>query len=233
MVHKKIIAHRGASHDRRENTFESFDLAIHYGVDAIELDVQQTLDQQLVVYHDKKLPTTNETLISDVQYRVAKEILSTENVQLPLLSEVIEHFQGKTFFDIELKEGVNPFHAVTITTSYLATNEFQLKSFNVTQLEKIREITKCINTALILDYRWYPQIRLFKDIKKCNPNQIHLHWKEMIKYFNLLKWVKLPIWVWTIDSPEALCQFLIDSRVEGIITNEPLRALNFRDLFSF
>ena len=35
-----IIAHRGYSSDRPENTFSSFDLAIEKGFENIELDIQ-------------------------------------------------------------------------------------------------------------------------------------------------------------------------------------------------
>ena len=48
-----VWAHRGASGYAPENTIESFRLAIEQGADGIELDVQLTKDDVLVVIHDE------------------------------------------------------------------------------------------------------------------------------------------------------------------------------------
>lgn len=51
----RIIAHRGASAYAPENTMAAFQLAIDMGVKEIELDVQLTLDQEVVICHDVTL----------------------------------------------------------------------------------------------------------------------------------------------------------------------------------
>lgn len=50
-----VIAHRGASGHAPENTMASFLRALAMGAPAIELDVHQTLDHELVVAHDDDL----------------------------------------------------------------------------------------------------------------------------------------------------------------------------------
>lgn len=47
-----IIAHRGASRERPENTLAAFARAVELGADGIELDVHRTSDGVLVVHHD-------------------------------------------------------------------------------------------------------------------------------------------------------------------------------------
>ena len=47
-----VIAHRGASGHAPENTLAAFRLALEMGAKAIEFDVHQTLDHELVVAHD-------------------------------------------------------------------------------------------------------------------------------------------------------------------------------------
>jgi glycerophosphoryl diester phosphodiesterase len=47
-----VIAHRGASWERPENTLEAFERAIEVGADFIELDVHAAADGTLVVTHD-------------------------------------------------------------------------------------------------------------------------------------------------------------------------------------
>jgi glycerophosphoryl diester phosphodiesterase len=48
-------AHRGAAELAPENTLEAYEYAIAYGVDLIEVDVQQTLDGRFVSFHDPEV----------------------------------------------------------------------------------------------------------------------------------------------------------------------------------
>lgn len=55
-----VIAHRGASAYRPENTLEAFELGIQQGADGIEFDLVATKDQELVIRHESTLSgTTN------------------------------------------------------------------------------------------------------------------------------------------------------------------------------
>ena len=60
MVHPLIIAHRGFSAERPENTISSFDHAIENGFDLLELDVHLSADGVLVVMHDEKVDRTTD-----------------------------------------------------------------------------------------------------------------------------------------------------------------------------
>ena len=48
-------AHRGASAYAPENTMTSFRKALQLGANGIELDLQQTKDGKIVVFHDNKI----------------------------------------------------------------------------------------------------------------------------------------------------------------------------------
>lgn len=54
----RVIAHRGASGTRPENTLASFREAVALGADMIELDVQLCRDGEVVVLHDDTLDRT-------------------------------------------------------------------------------------------------------------------------------------------------------------------------------
>ncbi|MDQ8154634.1 MAG: glycerophosphodiester phosphodiesterase [Gemmatimonadota bacterium] len=51
----EIIAHRGASRERLENTLAAFERALELGADGVELDVHCTADGTVVVHHDPVL----------------------------------------------------------------------------------------------------------------------------------------------------------------------------------
>ena len=60
------VAHRGASSYAPENTFASYDKALAMSVNHVELDVQLTRDDHIVVIHDDTVDRT-----TDGQGRVA------------------------------------------------------------------------------------------------------------------------------------------------------------------
>lgn len=55
----EIIAHRGASRERLENTIPAFQRAIDLGADGVELDVHVTRDGTVVVHHDPVIRGTS------------------------------------------------------------------------------------------------------------------------------------------------------------------------------
>ena len=55
-----VWAHRGASGYAPENTLEAFKKAVEMGADGVELDVQLTKDDQMVVIHDELIDRTSD-----------------------------------------------------------------------------------------------------------------------------------------------------------------------------
>jgi glycerophosphoryl diester phosphodiesterase len=53
-----VIAHRGASAYRPENTLEAFELGINQGADGIEFDLVTSKDQLLIIRHENTLSET-------------------------------------------------------------------------------------------------------------------------------------------------------------------------------
>ena len=68
-----IIAHRGASKEAFENSFESFQLAIEQKADMIELDTHLTNDGYFIVHHDADIKYKNKSyVISKTRVETAK-----------------------------------------------------------------------------------------------------------------------------------------------------------------
>ena len=108
----KVIAHRGASSLAPENTLCAFVKAVALGCKAIELDVHETEDQQLVVHHDYRLgyPDNGEGLIRITPYSDIKELDAGSwfspqhiNERIPLLEDVFAKFGTTIDYEIELK----------------------------------------------------------------------------------------------------------------------------------
>lgn len=109
-----IIAHRGASGFAPENTLAAFRLALEMGAKAIEFDVHQASDGELVVIHDEDLARVGGRRVR-VRDLAAKELglvdvgswfgprFSGERV--PRLSELFDLAQGRAELHLELKKG--------------------------------------------------------------------------------------------------------------------------------
>ena len=109
----KIIAHRGLSGFYPENTMLAFKKCLNLNIYGIELDVQKTKDNQLVVIHDEKVDRTfNGTgYIKDMTLNELKSLNSNfrdyennKDCKIPTLKEVLTLFKPTDFIiNIELK----------------------------------------------------------------------------------------------------------------------------------
>jgi glycerophosphoryl diester phosphodiesterase len=59
MTNTLIYAHRGANREAAENTHMAFELALNHAVDGIETDIQLSLDEVAVLWHDDDLCKLN------------------------------------------------------------------------------------------------------------------------------------------------------------------------------
>lgn len=115
----RLYGHRGAAAERPENTIGSFARAIELGADALEMDVHQTADGQVVVSHDpsgKRTAGVNrlirESTLTEVQsWDVGRGFVDDEGnrpfsdrgYRIPKLAEVLERFP-KTTLNVDIKQ---------------------------------------------------------------------------------------------------------------------------------
>ena len=127
-----IAAHRGAAELAPENTLDAYKYAIAYGVDMIEIDVQQTLDGRYVSFHDSTVDAkTNGTgNIALMTYDEVRALNPADNdkwrgteydpAEIPSLEEILSLARDTgtgIYFDI--KESVtNPVGVVDMATDF-------------------------------------------------------------------------------------------------------------------
>src|SRR5690349_20515331 len=101
-----IIAHRGDSAARPENTLSAFKQGLSVGADLIEMDVQLTKDGQVVVLHDVTVNRTTdgsgsvrEMTLAEVKKLDAgfptKFGAQYKGERVPTLGEALEVLRGK------------------------------------------------------------------------------------------------------------------------------------------
>ncbi len=110
---QQIVAHRGASSDRPENTVAALRQAIKLKATAVEIDVRTSKDGELFLMHDAKVDrTTNgKGLASEMTMRQLKALDAGSRFKeeyrgerIPTLSEALEVCRGKIDVLLDLKE---------------------------------------------------------------------------------------------------------------------------------
>ncbi|UCD63917.1 MAG: glycerophosphodiester phosphodiesterase [Candidatus Zixiibacteriota bacterium] len=222
-----IIAHRGASKAKRENTLEAFEAAIEMGADAIEFDVRRTRDGVYVVHHDPAV-ASSDTLIADSNYIDIDNLARKQGFHIPTLEEALSACQGRIGLNIELKEEGYEGDVVPFIRERVEAASAVITSFNDNSVKQTASAWPEVRTGLILGVDSPASVRtriseLFPEnrLRRCGADFVAAH-HRLIRFGFLKRMLSAgyPVWVWTVDDP-ARTRALIRQGASGIITNVP------------
>ncbi|MBD7938134.1 glycerophosphodiester phosphodiesterase [Cytobacillus sp. Sa5YUA1] len=208
------IAHRGAAGICPENTMIAFERALQLGADMIELDIQLTKDQQIVVIHDATIDrTTNGTgKVSDYTYEELCQFdagswfsKTFQGEKIPLLKDVLDKFYNQLGILIELKKPEKNPGIESLLNSLLmpySTDSIIIQSFNLDSLRKIKKLMPSVKIAVLVNYPLQ-----IKDIKRIAQEfeYVSLKWTMVNKkVMSALKQAQLRTIIWTINTKKQL-----------------------------
>ncbi len=164
-----IFAHRGFSALYPENTMLAFMKAEKTGVDGIELDVQLTKDQEVVVIHDEKVNRTTDGTgyVKELTFSEMKRLnagskrILLKKVSVPSLREVLEWLTTNHLIcNIELKNNVFVYEGmeekvIQLIREFGLSDRIILSSFNHYSLVQCCELAPEIETAPLLSQKIY------------------------------------------------------------------------------
>lgn len=111
MTGPTVFAHRGFAGVFPENTVAAVRGAVELGADAVEIDVQPTVDGDVVVFHDRRLDGEDGSGLTDgsgvvwaqpTEAVTSARVLATEE-RVPLLADVLAAIPEDVLVNIELK----------------------------------------------------------------------------------------------------------------------------------
>ena len=246
-----IEAHRGNSVSAPENTLEAIRQAIDAGVDRVEIDLQFSKDQQLIVIHDDTVDrTTNGTgHVSELSYDYIKTLdagswknSKFKGEKVPLLSEVFELCKEKAMVNIDLK------NATAVPSMVKTIFEMNMEN-EVAITGKIPEATNAIRKLggnITMFYESSPEFNAIRSSGKNNeaiqmaitqarkaglPGFLfHAGWitKDIVYKAHLHG---LAINVYDVNTPEQTSE-MIAAGVDGIMTDDPEMVLNTLNNYS-
>ena len=230
-----IIAHRGESFDAPENTLASVNLAWERNADAVEIDVQLTKDEKIIVIHDKstlrtggkfkRIASNHYSELSEVDVGLFKGS-EFKNERIPLLEDVIDSIPDNKMLFIEIKSSnkiIAPLKEL-IKRKGIVPNQIKFIGFDINTMKSIKETLPRIESYWIITKHKYKSIkRLEAAIDKCKSAGLDGLDVEESKYLNkdviqMIKKNNLKIYTWTVDDPVRAKQLYLDG-IDGITTN--------------
>lgn len=242
-----IFAHRGANREAAENTRSAFNKALQYAIDGMETDVQLSLDEVPVLWHDWELDKLGHPgkCIDDFNFAQLEKMdfagyCSLDGVPEGVLSlkEFIETYRGRCGLDIELKSRDGE------SQQRLETKILQMLAIIGTLAGDGVFISSYSLPGLIFAHRHAPDLPLYYLL---SGHHTQGDIEQFLKEYSFLAGFCLPIdihndaiakllcdngksaGVYTCNSVEAI-QKALDLNVNILITDYPQLALQMRDL---
>lgn len=228
-----LLAHRGASADRPENTLPAFAEAVRQGADGVELDAMVCGSGEVVVCHDERLGR-----LAAVDWEVARtdyarlqtldigRQLGFESAGIPLLEEVLAAVPAPLTINVELKcetaddRGLSE-KVVGLVRRLGFEERVLISSFNPLCLARVASLAPSLRRGLLIDPdRPYRCSTLFTTLRLSNYS-VHPHFSQ-VTGARMAAWRRagLKVAVWTVDEP-AEAKRLRALGVDCCITNRP------------
>jgi glycerophosphoryl diester phosphodiesterase len=226
----EIIAHRGAAASRPENTLAAINQAVDDRADWIEIDVQETADDEVVVAHDSdfmKLAGVD-LKIWDARMADLAEIdigswfgPSYSGERTPTLRQALEAVKGRGKLMIELKYYGHDVdlesRVVGIVEEMDMASDVSVMSLKYDGVRKMQALRPDWRYGVLAATAIGDLAALKADFLAVNTGQASL---QLIRRAH--KQAK-QIYVWTVDDPLTISR-MISMGVDGLITNEPALA---------
>lgn len=213
------IGHRGVRGEAPENTISAFQRAIAHGVNAIELDVRQTKDYELIVFHDanfKKLTGVNAQVSTLTLSQIKK--LKVGGEEIPTLDEALTFIDKKVKkILIEIKEVGTEKKVLNVVKKHKLKEAVVVASFHERALQNVRKVDKTIETGLIYVIHQNP----IKAAKSLQANYlVSMYRFTQTKNIEKAHSEGLKIIVWTVNDRQEIKKY-IEKGVDGVATDKP------------
>lgn len=228
-----IWAHRGANVVAPENTLLAFEEAIKANADGIELDVQLTKDDVMVICHDEKIDRTSEGKGWLKDYTLKELEAINFNVQfedigftkIPTLKEVLDLIKPTDLtIDIELKTSVIYYDhleekVMNLIKEYGMEDRVNYSSFNHYTCVNLLNLNKEAEVGFLY---WdspidFPDYAKKYGAKAINPAYFNLALPNTVKR---AKELGMRVYVWDVEEESQVID-CVKHEVDAIIANDP------------
>lgn len=228
----RIIGHRGARGEAPENTLGGFQYIHDLGIRAVEFDVRQLKDHELIIMHDDNMLRTtgsdqalyplNSTQLDT--YNQAHIWLDWEMQSTPTLRQALQIMQDFEHLEVEVKAVETQAEAERLTqhlTQQLRDFEQRavITSFDLKILQALQDQHSTFKRGLLIE----DDIQHLAIEQALKYDCCQIGWMNQLATDDLLKATQqanLAISVWTVNDIER-AKHLRDCGIDGLITDFP------------
>jgi glycerophosphoryl diester phosphodiesterase len=216
-----IIAHRGFSGRYPENTVTAVRAALDLGVDFVEVDVHETRDGELIVFHDYRLRR-----ICGVRGKVRETTLSTIqrlNPEVPTLAAVLRMCRGRARVLIEIKRA-DPHKVAALIEKRGMEREVIVFSLSIPRMKAFAEAAPHVVRFGLVARRLRSSLSAFHPpltVDGLGLSRRLVTSPRVVENIHRRGW---KLFVWTVNRESEMAK-LARWGVDGLITNHPDRAL--------
>jgi glycerophosphoryl diester phosphodiesterase len=223
-----VIAHRGASGHRPENTLPAYELAIAQGADMIEVDLHRTRDGAIVVTHDEApAGLAGRREIAEATLDEVRALDAGGGERVPTLEEILDGFGERIPFNLEIKRarqhdypGIEGATLEALAARGLLGRTL-FSSFYDPVLQRLRDLAPEARIGLLISRR-HPQ-RALERARALGAEALHPE-RPLVdaKLVADAHAAGLAVYVFTVDEPGEM-ERLLTLGVDGLFTNFPDR----------
>jgi glycerophosphoryl diester phosphodiesterase len=217
------IGHRGAAGHAPENTLLSFEMAIRMGVDAVEFDVQQTRDSQLVIIHDWRVDRTldGEGYVAELTLEELRRMRTRQGGEtVPTLAEALACVNGRAAVMLELKVPTLAARVAAAVNESKVAQRIMYASFIHSELLAVRREDPQATTIALIDAIPVDPTAFAVDARATH---VSVAMNSLAKVFaDALHAAGFGVFTYTADDAYEIGHAL-ECRVDGIISNYPDR----------
>ncbi len=225
--HTEIMAHRGASAAAPENTMAAIRQAIADGADWVEIDVQETADGEVVVFHDSDFMKLagNPLKIWDATLPALQDIdigswfgAEFGDQRVPTLAAVLQECRGKIGVNIELKyyghDQQLEQRVVDIVEACGMTENIVIMSLKLPAVEKMKTLRPAWRVGLLMSVAAGNLKNINADFLAVNASFVDRRFVQAAHKINK------QVCVWTVNDPVSMST-MIGRGVDAVITDKP------------
>lgn len=198
-----ICAHRGASATLPDNSLAAFAAAIASGCEAIETDLRRGPDGRIVLAHDR---------------------VDAHRDDVVDLDSLLALVDGQVQLALELKE---PGLERDLLALIGEPQSLIVTSFLPDVIRTLRDLAPRLETGLLVEPPTDGDLTELAQLARAGALMV----EEALLADDLLgpaEDAELPVWVWTVNDETRLRDLLAETRLAGLITDHPERAVAIR-----
>jgi glycerophosphoryl diester phosphodiesterase len=215
------IGHRGAAALAPENSLAAVEAAVEHGVDAVELDVVRGPDGRLVLAHGPAVPPDAPSLDEGLALAARLGVGVQMDVKEPGVEEgVVDGLRRSGLLD---RSFVSSFSFRTLR-AFAALEPGLPRSLTYPEdrlgLTRSRALGYAVKPGLAALRALLP-VRLPGFMRAAGASAVTLNWGVVTpRAIEICHRAGVAVYVWTVNEP-ALAKTLVESGVDGIITDDP------------